>query len=414
MTLTVGASLQHNKYEIQDILNLSDLGVTYQAIHTYLNQPVILHTFNQVAQQRPDIDQLKQQFKQQVRSLVQQPQSSLRILDCFEENNLPFAVLPFQPDQPPVKLSDWFSVAVEAVEDGQVERSKLIQGTGNAQDKQLPDQPLQNKILQDKSLQDRQSQPVGSTVQQSTLKSTLTAPAHSAPAASFPYPSTPVSSLATPSSVARSSPAEVFKSPRRQRIPAALMVASLVGGFVGAGMGLALRIAATPQENGKAALNLFNKEQSFPSAGSWPIRERAIYTPETAIEQPLYRTNSSPETVDPWQTLPSESYPSYSPPAITDSISPSPELGSDVPLKELPSDNAPSSPAVELPPDVDSLYTDEWLPPVDTLPPGDQYTAPMLPSVPNDISPLPPQSNQTLPSSPSKRFTPNGLSVVNQ
>jgi hypothetical protein len=400
MRLTVGASLQHNKYEIQDILNLSDVGVTYKAVHTYLDQPVILQTFNEVAQQRSDIDQLKQRFKQEVQLLVKH-HSALRILDCFEENGLPFVVLAFIPNQPPAKLSDWFPVS---------EAPPTVQASS--------EQTSSEQILVEHTLFEQASKPEQASNQPFSPPPSLSQfnqpSSQPTPVAVMEKTKQPIAnsqSLPSVQNLQTNKPAQPNKLAKRQ-IPTALVVVSLVGGFLGAGMGLALRIAATPQENGRAALNLLNKEQSFPSEGNWPIRERSIFPTEPTIEQPLYRTNAPSEYTAPVQTLPSESYQPYLPPSYTES--PYPELESEEPVTDLPAENIPSKPTVELPPDVDSLYTDEWVPPTDALP-ADRYTTPEVPSLPNDLELLPPQSNHSPQPPISRKSTSTGsFSIVNQ
>lgn len=379
MILTVGASLQHSKYEIQDILNLSGMGATYKATHAYLDQPVILQTFNEVAQQRNDFEQLKQQFKQKVQSLAKQPAPAIRILDCFEENTLPFVVLPFVPNQPSPKLSDWFSVASPQ--------------TASASMTATPDDAFLEAALD-----------VGTaTASTATATSTLVAATSVAEATTATSTAQPLTG-----NKPRSHQSRLYTSAKR-RLPSALMAASLIGGFVGAGMGLALRIAALPQENGKAALSFFDRDQNFPPEGSWPIRERAVYIPEPAVEQPLYRTTPFSEYTAPIQTLPSESYQPYLPPTSPEETDPYAEEPSE-PTTSLPSDTAPKS-SVELPPDVDSLYTDEWIPSIESLPP-DVYTAPVEP-LPSD-SVLPPQSNRPVPPPSKKRASSGSLRIVNQ
>lgn len=396
MTLKVGASLQHNKYEIQDILNLSDVGVTYKAIHIYLDQPVILQTFNEVAQQRSDIDQLKQRFKQEVQLLVKH-HSSLRVLDCFEENGFPYIVLPFTPNQPPTKLSDWFLVTDE--ERRVSESAPAVQASS--------EQPRPEQILPEHASSTK-------TPSKQVLPEQSFSPSQSSPMAVMEKTEKPIAGWRSVSLVQPGSPVQPLKinQPAKRRVPTALMAASVIGGFVGAGMGFALRIAATPQENGKAALNLLNKEQSFPSEGSWPIRERAIYPTEPTIEQPLYRTNAPTEYTAPVEPLPSESYQPYSPPSYSENT-PS-ELENEEPVTDLPSETVQSKPTVELPPDVDSLYTDEWIPPIDSVP-SDRSISPAIPPLPSESELLPPQSNHSPQSPLSRKPTSTGsLTIVHQ
>ncbi|NJR65851.1 MAG: hypothetical protein HC772_11900 [Leptolyngbyaceae cyanobacterium CRU_2_3] len=114
MTLTAGTTLQNNKYLIQAVLNQSDFGITYQAKHALLEQSIILQTFNQVVQRRGDFAELRRQFLTSVRSLSQRP-DVLRVLDCFEEQGLPYVVLQAMPEQTPPKLGDWLTLTLDPV-----------------------------------------------------------------------------------------------------------------------------------------------------------------------------------------------------------------------------------------------------------------------------------------------------------
>jgi hypothetical protein len=441
MTLTVGASLQQNKYEIQDILSLSDLGATYKARHVYLDQPVILQTFNEVAQQRPDLEQLKRRFQQEVQLLAKR--SALPVLDCFEENGLPFVVLPFVPNQGVPKLGDWLPIATTAPNPSNSSifaaselktdspsshpvstetRSQLAQPSSSATAATLSQASMQT-LAQPQTLIQPPPKASHTLPQVQILEPPAPDPENLAPnvAANRTITSEPSSSNASsavtafPTTVTQNVPAAERTSkwlPSRatqRKIPAALMLAALIGGFAGAGMGLALRMAVTPQPNGKAALNFINKEQTFPSEGNWPIRQRAIFTPEPTIEQPLYRTNTPSEYVAP-APIPYEPYQPYSSPY---SEGRSVEVAPEAPTTDLPTESLPAQPTVELPADVDSLYTDEWLPSIEA--PAPRSSSPDIPLAPSEFEGLPPQSTQPPTEPLSKKLPSRGsLSVVSQ
>ncbi|NJL22744.1 MAG: hypothetical protein HC895_21070 [Leptolyngbyaceae cyanobacterium SM1_3_5] len=84
MILTAGAKLQNGKYLIQSLLHQTDASISYRAMHTSLNHPVVIHTLNPSLQQSPRFDLLRQQFL----ATVKQGQLKGAIVrDCFEENN---------------------------------------------------------------------------------------------------------------------------------------------------------------------------------------------------------------------------------------------------------------------------------------------------------------------------------------
>jgi hypothetical protein len=430
MTLTVGASLQQNKYEIQDILSLGDLGATYQARHVYLDQPVILQTFNEVAQQRPDFEQLKRRFQQEVQLLVKR--SALPVLDCFEENGLPFVVMPFVPNQGVPKLGDWLPIATAAPKSGVSPSSPTVSTETRSPSTQPstrePSSTLSQASVQTLAQVQAQSPAQPSVVASSALPqvqileppapdtdtSAATIATNIAIASKPSSFNVPPAVPAYPAAITQNAPAvgKPSKSfpPRsaQRKIPTALMLASLIGGFVGAGMGFALRMAVTPQPNGKAALNFINKEQTFPSDGNWPIRQRAVFTPEPTIEQPLYRTNTPSEYIAPVQ-IPDEPFQSYPSPYPDGS---SIEVIPEAPTTDLPAESLPVKPTVELPADVDSLYTDEWLPSIEA--PAPRSISPTVPLEPSELEGLPSQSTQPTEPLSKKLSLPRSLSVVNQ
>lgn len=341
MELTVGTALQGSKYVIQKVLRQSDIEVMYQAVHTYLDQPVLLRSLNPACQQRDDFAQVKQQFVADVRSQAKQSMpSAAPILDCFEEDELPFVVLQFQPQQfasnHPAEASD--SPAALP----------------------LPTPPTE-EIPSEKNIPARTTNPdlvqafdaaFNASAEQHPTDSNL--PGNSQPASNGvtrrdtrePIGFQPIPSLDTADATAVNGHSQTGSArssrQRFQKIPIALLAVSLVGGCIGVGTGLALRFdAAQSQAGNKPRLSLFNREQSFPSEGNWPIQER--YSPEPAIEQPLYRATPAPDYTPSIQPLPATPIPP--PDSSVENTKPLPEPFA------LPEDSAssPANPQPKLP-----------------------------------------------------------------
>ncbi|GAB4366702.1 MAG: hypothetical protein Kow00121_04370 [Elainellaceae cyanobacterium] len=376
MSLTTGSALQGNKYVIEAILNQCELGITYRANHTYLDQSVVLQTLNQAAQQRQDFPQLKQQFMQNVQAASKQP-SSVRVLDGFEEEGLPFVVLQCASEQVPT-LSDWLSLPA----------SIEVQNTNTS---------LQANTTESSAVSLAQEAHTSAT---SPLQATVIEPVTQADRPLASHASTAQAKMPTPAPSSRSLYLFSSSSKAKPRLPVALMVVALLGGCTGAGMGFALRLSsASPEGANKPRLTLFNREQSFPSEGRWPIQERPVYTSEPTIEQPLYRT--TPEYVPDAsiEPLPLETAPfSPSPLPEIEPYQPEPDISTqnnEPPLKSQP------KPPIEPAPLNDPLL-DETTPSIDTLPPL-APASPISPSAPLIPTPLPPASDgETLPPNSTK------------
>jgi serine/threonine protein kinase len=100
MNLTAGAVLQSGKYIIQSVFSQSELGVTYQATHSGLDQTVTLQTLREGGSVE-ELAQRSQQFLTAARQFARcQHPHLVRLLDIFEEDTLPFAVLEHLPGQP--------------------------------------------------------------------------------------------------------------------------------------------------------------------------------------------------------------------------------------------------------------------------------------------------------------------------
>ncbi|NJO42692.1 MAG: hypothetical protein HC865_19260 [Cyanobacteria bacterium RU_5_0] len=424
MKLTTGATLQSNKYVIQELLNQSDFGVTYQAIHIYLDQTVFLQTLNEVVRPRSDFAQLQQQFMAGVRWLVKDPATHpIRVLDCFEEDGIPFVVLEFTPGQPPPKLSDWLTLSLETTSPEAVFPAipSPIALTSEAPVSNIPYDVVQPEaappevilpVMQTATIALSSDVSPGNS-STSTLDSSIHAESLN------PVPRS-IASLETRSafqnngatgtaSVKIGHNSSYFKPKRR--LPVSLIVVSLIGGFVGAGAGLALRLSHEPEAGG--TIPLFSREQSFPPEGNWPISEDTYVPDFGGVEQPIYRTSppseyGSPEIQSP---PPDDNFPVYSAPYSPDADNlPSPE-------DDLDADVSPDTLQPKLPVEDGSTLTAP--PPVDRST-SDSVDDPSpsfipLPDAPIPIDPVPvlPPSDGSTSLAP-KPFLDGASRVVSQ
>lgn len=428
MKLKAGTTLQNHKYVVEEVLQQDELEMTCRAIHTLLDQPVILQTFSETGRQRSDFAQLQQQFLDRMRHLAQHPTpDTVQVLDCFKEAELPIVVLKWLPQQVPPALKEWLSLTVDP--------------SASVTSAPLP------------ASMPAVSMPVASTpATQTTIAPTAspleanTQPPEPAikPAA---FPGAAAHDSANPSgqehgkrySEGHTGGATIIVGPRlgqtqnptrnptrnftqtlarnplkpnskpKPRLPIALMLVALVGGAVGAGMGFAMRLADAPQEGGRSRLSLFNREQSFPATGSWPVQEDVPYTPDWTVEQPLYRSTPSSEYDPSWiAPAPADSYVPEAIPAPEDI--PSPEFSPIPEASELPESKTIPDFSTEVDPYTyppsDPGFSGESLPPIDSPPVFDPVTPPAAQPV------LPPID--TAPPSADMKPLPESLGVISQ
>jgi len=100
MNLAPATVLQQGKYTINATLGIGGFGITYRAIHTHLNQTVVLKTLNESLRQHPESAQFQQQFiaEAQQRSRCQHP-NIVRVIDFFEEAGQSFIAMDYIPGQ---------------------------------------------------------------------------------------------------------------------------------------------------------------------------------------------------------------------------------------------------------------------------------------------------------------------------
>lgn len=100
MNLAPATVLQQGKYTINATLGIGGFGITYRAIHTHLNQTVVLKTLNESLRQHPASAQFQQQFIAEAQRLSRCQHSNIvRIIDFFEEAGQSFIAMDYIPGQ---------------------------------------------------------------------------------------------------------------------------------------------------------------------------------------------------------------------------------------------------------------------------------------------------------------------------
>ncbi|PSB16113.1 serine/threonine protein kinase [Phormidesmis priestleyi ULC007] len=100
MKLKPGSTLQGGKYLLNQVLGEEGFGATYLATQTLLNQAVVIKTLDASLQVTRSFPHLHQRFVEETRLLARsQHPSIVRVLDFFQEENLPFLVMEHVPGQ---------------------------------------------------------------------------------------------------------------------------------------------------------------------------------------------------------------------------------------------------------------------------------------------------------------------------
>ena len=98
MKLKPGITLQNGKYLLNQALGEEGFGMTYLATQTFLNQAVVIKTLDASLQVTRSFPQIHQRFVEETRLLARsQHPSIVRVLDFFQEENLPFLVMEYVP-----------------------------------------------------------------------------------------------------------------------------------------------------------------------------------------------------------------------------------------------------------------------------------------------------------------------------
>ncbi|WAL62516.1 serine/threonine-protein kinase [Thermocoleostomius sinensis] len=402
MELTVGTTLQGNKYVVQEVLNQTEQEITCKATHIYLEQAVILQTFNPALQQQETFAPLKQQFMAGVRSIAKQARPPLQVLDYFEENGLPFVVVPLSSSPP--TLDNWLKAPTPPTDlavmpntgsERSVELTATLPSSSTSSSTSMTVAP----IVESGAVTNARAvvhQPVatetaqfndGDTALNSSTRSHTYEPIIFHPT---PRSNTATQVIATKTEDNTGRPRSLSSQPK-SKFPILLMVIAVTSGLVGVGTGFALRFAPAMQNPGKTPrLGFLQRQQSFPAEGSWPIQRRPVYTvPEPTLEQPLYRAAPPTDYRDP-TFMPSPSFDSVpdSEPAVEEPPSlPAPQsadnLNASPPLKTESKPSLELAPLPEVNPDPYTLPPEVESPPLITDPP-----TPILPE-PNSDNPAP-------------------------
>ena len=100
MNLAPATVLQQGKYKINATLGIGGFGITYRAIHTHLNQTVVLKTLNESLRQHPEAAKFQQQFIAEAQRLSRCQHSNIvRVIDFFEEAGQSFIAMDYIPGQ---------------------------------------------------------------------------------------------------------------------------------------------------------------------------------------------------------------------------------------------------------------------------------------------------------------------------
>lgn len=98
MKLQAGSTLQSGKYFLDRALGTEGMGATFLATQTLLQQPVVIKTLDPSLQVTQSFAQLNTLFIEETRLLARhQHPSIVRVLDFFQEENLPFLVMEYIP-----------------------------------------------------------------------------------------------------------------------------------------------------------------------------------------------------------------------------------------------------------------------------------------------------------------------------
>jgi serine/threonine-protein kinase len=94
MKLTAGTTLQNGKYLVNHVLGQGGSSITLKGTLVPLNHDVILKTLPQEFREKPNFSLIQQRFQEQVSRFARcQHPALVRLIDSFEEDGLPFAVM---------------------------------------------------------------------------------------------------------------------------------------------------------------------------------------------------------------------------------------------------------------------------------------------------------------------------------
>lgn len=96
MNSLVGKTLQGGKYSLEKELGRGGFGITYKAIHHFLDQVVVIKTLNESLQEHPEFPRFQRRFQDEARSLALCVHPNIvRISDFFVEAGWPYMVMDY-------------------------------------------------------------------------------------------------------------------------------------------------------------------------------------------------------------------------------------------------------------------------------------------------------------------------------
>ncbi len=96
MNSLVGKTLQGGKYTLEQELGRGGFGVTFKAVHHYLEHPVVIKTLNESLHLHPDFAQFQRQFQDEARRLALCIHPNIvRVSDFFVESGWPYMVMDY-------------------------------------------------------------------------------------------------------------------------------------------------------------------------------------------------------------------------------------------------------------------------------------------------------------------------------
>ncbi len=277
-----GSSLQNGKYVIQAVLHQSDFGVTYQAMHTFLEQSVIIQTFNDSLRDHSNFAQLRQMFAEEARKRSSASGSQpFKIVDGFEEGEMPFAVIQLGANQPVPKLREWLPLTKLIIPAAVTAANGTADGTANGTVLQETAQAIATNAM----LANGTASSMGASVQSpdlaaSGVNSSVNSGVALTETAAQSATAQPTVALASPPQ--QRPPVRPLKSKKRHLLPIALVITASMAGLAGASVGWLLRFNPSPATAGNGPAEVpFNLggEQTFPPTANWPITEQSDVTP---------------------------------------------------------------------------------------------------------------------------------------
>jgi serine/threonine-protein kinase len=100
MNLFVGKSLQGGKYSLEQVLGEGGFGITFRALHHYLQQMVVIKTLKPSNTLDLEYSEIQQRFQDEGRRLALCVHPNIvRVSDFFIEDGLPYLVMDYIPGQ---------------------------------------------------------------------------------------------------------------------------------------------------------------------------------------------------------------------------------------------------------------------------------------------------------------------------